>query len=636
MTTTSPARTPPPVVERRKSASATKPRSFLFVNKDAESEILSRSSGRVATSINSHVQRWQDKREGRIKSQPRPKAPKEESANSKAPAYRDCVAKFRPKPRKKAEKQAVKQESRVKQESPSFGSEHSESSSSAPTTSYSTTPESLGTSPESDGVLDVVNRDGCRPLESAIFSANFSGADCIDPFQSTMAHLPGVQPILQYYISFTKVSTFQSDAKVNGIKKEPLHYPAIIRILEGSMTQKVHMYALLAATAARMKSVSGIVFAYESSPLVLLGNAIHYIREHLGKFTGPLSEDDRQVILDIFYLCVCEWYEKVFDKARYHLAQLLHFWSTLKPSENLFDKYIHDMITYNDVFLAIETGEPPLFALTWEPGPLLPAKRVYDVEVEVISPSTSPGQSPLPAWTLSRSPLAASTPRSYSSNPTSIAYSPKPSTTSLVAIGFALLTTHNNPHLPTSLLEILSDLIPLIRITHSHRLQTLPPPSPTEIQWSSLKTQALLHKLLSLPPAHPAPTPSIILSLIILLSCTSTSPAWRAGKLNMPGLSSRLRSTLSPDRVPLVVDNIHYAPPTIDDSLLLWILVSGAFAAQTDPRSEAWFLGQAVPCAKRMGVVDDGGIRAELSRWLYMEHLEGVTLRRLCTAIRLS
>lgn len=630
MTTASPALTPLPVVERRKPAP--KPRSFLFINKDAESEVLSRSSGRVATSINSHVQRWQDKKGARNKCQG--KAQTLQQLRSKAPTYKDCVTKFRPKPRKKLEKNAPKQQL------PPFEREHSDSSSSGPTTAYNTTPESLQEPPGGDGVLEVISRDGSRPREDVIYSANFSGPDCIDPFQSAYAHYPGVQPILEYYISFTMVSTFQSDAEAKGVKKEPLHFPAIRRIVQGSLTQQMHMYALLAATAARMKRVSGITFPRESSPEFLLHNAIRYIREHFASCTGPLSADDRQVILDIFYLCVCEWYEKSYAVARTHLAFVRHFWNSLRPSDSLFDKYIHDMITYNDVFLAIETGAPPLFELTWEPEKL-PAERVHEVEDETDKPSISPSQSPLSTSTSTHSPLSVSTSSSHST---------KPSTTPSIAIGFITLTTSNSPRLPDSLIGILTDLIPLIQTAH-HQIQTLPTLPPAETRYASLKTQALLHKLLSLQPLTTSPASSITLTLIILLSCMSTSPAWRAGKLDMPYLSYRLRSTLSllphqSSPYPIVVDNIDYEATTlpalfpslagIDDSLLLWILVSGAFAAQTHAQSEQWFLVQAVQCAKRMGVYDLGTLRMELTRYLYLDHLEGVTLERLCTAMRLS
>jgi hypothetical protein len=119
----------------------------------------------------------------------------------------------------------------------------------------------------------------------------------------------------------------------------------------------------------------------------------------------------------------------------------------------------------------------------------------------------------------------------------------------------------------------------------------------------------------------------------------------------MPQLAHRLRSTLSlqpwqDHRYPIVVDNIHYEMTTspalspslagIDDSLLLWLLVSGAFAARTHIQDEQWFLVQAGQCAKRMGIYDAGTLRMELRRYLYLEHVEGGTLERLCAAMQLS
>jgi hypothetical protein len=615
-----------------KSKATPKPRSFLFINKDAESEILSRSSGRVATSINSHVQRWQDKRGGRSsKSQVKPHPT--QATGTKAPSYKDCVTKFRPKPRKRIEKNAPK-------ERLPFERERSESSSSGPATTYSTTPESLEGSSESDSILEVVNRDVSPPSKDAIYRANFSGTDCIDPFQSTYAHHPGVQPILQYYIRFSLVSTFQSDAKAKGFKKEPPHFPAIRRIVWGSLTQQMHMYALLAATAARMKRVDGITLSREISPEVLLHKAIRCIREHLALCTGPLSADDRQVILDNFYLCICQWYEKSYAVARTHLAFVRCFWNSLRPSESIFDKYIHDMITYNDVFLAIETASPPLFELTWEPGNL-PADCARDIEDEVAEIPLRFSQSPLSVPTSNYSPLSASPSGSFTMKPTSA---------SPIAAGFVNLTTSSNFRLPGDLLAILKDLIPLIQTAHHHR-HAPDPRRPEQAQWVSMKTQALLHKLLSLNPPSSTLSSTITLTLIILLSCMSTSAAWRAGKVDLPQLANRLRTTLSLQpwqdaHYPIVVDNIHYEATTlpalspsvrgIEDSLLLWILITGAFAAQRHPPGEQWFLAQAAQCARRMGVYDDVTLQTELMRYLYLEHLEAVTLERLCITLQLK
>lgn len=616
MANTQPILIPKPVGEEKPAPP--KPKSFLFINKDSDSELLSRSSGSVAASINSHVQRWQEKKGGMSK--PHSKAQVSQQS-SKAPEYLDCVSKFRPKPRKRPGRDVSKL--------PQPKREHSDSSSSGPRTAYSTTPESLVGSSPSDGVMEIPRRDAHRPRVDSIYQANFTGADCIDPFQSTYAHSPGVQPILQYYISFTLISTFHSDDKAKGVRKEPPHFPAIRSIVRGSLHQQMHMYALLAATAARMKRVSGIRLPRESSPEFLLHNAIRCIREYFASCTGPLSTDDRQVILDIFYLCVCEWYEKSYDVARTHLAFVRHFWNSLRPSESIFDKYIHDMITYNDVFLAIETASPPLFQLTWEPQPL-PAERIREIEDELGKLSINPSQSPASALTSSHSPLSAST------------SSPSPGPTTLIASGFLALTTAVNIELPVELMAILADLIPLIQTAHHHTHVLAPRPS-QESQWVSLKTQALLHRLLSLHASKYPAAECIRLSLMTLLCCLSTSAAWRSGKVDSAQQARRLRSALSlpswqDARYPTVVDNIYYPAPSPslqggDDTTLLWILVTGAFAAQSSLAEEQWFINQAAEVARQLGVFDAARLRSELLRYLFLDSLEGLTFDRLCKAM---
>ena len=617
----SPPKPTPASVEKQKKATP-KPRSFLFINKDPESEILSRSSGQVATSINSHVQRWQDKKSGRSRAQPKTSTSQQPS---ETPAYRDCVTKFRPKSRKRPGKD-------VPRRPPRLVRPPSDSSSSGPSTAYVTTPEETEEIPRGDRELEIVKREVPSPDRDAIYTANFTGADCIDPFQSTNAHCPGVQPILQYYISFALVATFQSGAKS---RREPPHMPVIKNIVRRSLSDKMHMYALLAATAARMKRVAGVCLLRESSPEFLLHNAIHCIREYLTSFTGPFSGDDRQIILDIFYLCVCEWYEKNYDVARTHLSFVRNFWKSLRPSDS-FDKYVHDMITYNDVFLAIETASPPLFALTWEPPPL-PTERIHEIEDEMSKTSGSPSQAPSSTLSSSRPPLPAST-----LSLTSI----EPSSDLPPAAGFTALIASNSTQLPVELVAILIDLVPLIQTSHHHTHTPIPSPS-KETQWVSLKTQALLHKLVSLQVQHPPFAEALRLSLIILLSCMSTSAAWRIGKVDMSTQASRLHSILATppwqdNRFPIVVDNIHYPEGTspglspslagADDTLLLWMLVTGAFAAQKALQEEKWFFVQAIPIARRLGIVDATRLKTKLLRYLYVDHLEGVTCERLCLA----
>ena len=608
--------------EAEKSGPALRPRRFLFINKDLDSDVLSRSSGQVAASINSHVQRWQDKKGGRSKAQSKPPTSQQ---SSKAPAYRDCITKFRRKSRKRPEKDASKEQWQ-------FERQRSNSNSSGPATANSATPESPKEMTHGVEILDLVKQNSSPLPRDAIYTANFSGADCIDPFQSTYAHYPGVQPILQYYISFKLISTFQSDTNFKAVQKEPSHSTATRTIVQGSLSRQMHMYALLAATSARMKRVSGIRFPRESSPEFLLHTAIRCIREHFSSSTGPLSGDDRQVILDIFYLCVCEWYEKSYDVARIHLAFVRHFWKSLRPSDSIFDQYIHDVITYNDVFLAIETDSSPLFELTWEPAPL-PAERVQEIEDQNKKASSiSPSKSPLSASTSSRSPLSAS-----NSSPSST----KSGSRYPVASGFTAITASTRAQLPIELIVVLVDLIPLIQTAHYHT-HTLIPQSSKETQWVSLKTQALLHKLLSLQARHQTLAEAIRLSFIILLSCMSTSAAWRIGKIDMALQAFRLRSTIAPR----VQQDARYSIPHhetlssalspslsgMDDTLLLWMLITGAFAAQNAHSEEQWFFAQAIQVLQRLRIADSQSLKTEILRYIYVEHLEGVTFERFCNA----
>jgi hypothetical protein len=97
------------------------------------------------------------------------------------------------------------------------------------------------------------------------------------------------------------------------------HEPAIDMLFRGALSNEMHMYALLSATASRMKFVSGVSFEGHCAPELFMQKALRSLRLYLESYTSPAIE--RQVFLDVFFLCTCEWYSQNYPMALMHLKR---------------------------------------------------------------------------------------------------------------------------------------------------------------------------------------------------------------------------------------------------------------------------------------------------------------------------
>ncbi|EXJ59301.1 uncharacterized protein A1O5_12182 [Cladophialophora psammophila CBS 110553] len=127
------------------------------------------------------------------------------------------------------------------------------------------------------------------------------------------------------------------------------------------------MYALLAATSSRMRRVSGVSFRPGNSPEIYLHKALQCLRMLLD---DQSAAEDRQIILDIYYLSVCGWYMESYGESMTHFNVLKHFWKTLTPRESTLDQYIYEMLNYNAIFLDCDAAYTPESVL---PGLLHPS-----------------------------------------------------------------------------------------------------------------------------------------------------------------------------------------------------------------------------------------------------------------------
>ncbi len=330
---------------------------FLFIVKTPASDTLSRSTTRsAAASINSHAQRWaqevaviQSSNESVVR------------RDTDTLAFEKCMMRCRvsrlledsSKPLKARRSGAGKKLNRIGERRTRRSTQQLlEKPGTTNQKDSSTSPE-----PEAVPLLFVEARIMDEPLQTLppltpspfIYSV-------LNPFDSApLSNDSDVQPVLQYYLSFALLSTPKGD---DGQKPPDgaviRHFSSINAIIQGCMHKNVHMYALLAATTSRMRRVSGVCFRADNGPETYLHKALQYLRILLDSNSHSAAED-RQIILDIYYLSVCGWYQENYGESKTHFDVLKHFWKTLAPGQSTLDQYIYDLLSYNTIFLEAES-----------------------------------------------------------------------------------------------------------------------------------------------------------------------------------------------------------------------------------------------------------------------------------------
>ncbi|KIX97292.1 uncharacterized protein Z520_06744 [Fonsecaea multimorphosa CBS 102226] len=563
---------------------------FLFIVKTPTSGALSRSTTRsAAASINSHAQRWA-----------------QEAASSKAIdgsstqrqtdtlLFEKCLTRCRVsrllddpnKPSKGRRSANAKQTShittkRVKK----LRRATSESRSVASDKDTSTSPEPESRRRQDSSEDEYLDNDAIQLLLGP--SPGPGQKPVVDPFDCTASTIDSdILPILQYFLSFALLSTPRGD---DGQRPPDAvfahHFSSIDAIIQGCMRKSVHMYALLAATASRMRRVSGISFRAGSGPELYLHKALQCLRLLLD---SQSAAEDRQIILDIYYLSVCGWYMENYGESKTHFNILKHFWKTLTPGQSTLDRYIYDMLSYNAIFLESD-------ATNVEGSMVTP---------ELLCPSTGSGKI---YQSLGWHPRRIYSPHHCSAFPA------------------ALEQTTYSPDLK----NVVQELPSLVWFfDHFHQNPDFIGP---ETDWVLSKSKFLVLRLLEIPSY--GGELCCRLALVLLLQhisqstltkfhCTdesiySSSASEKRPPIGPALITQRLKHQLQyemlqpskevasgVDSAPQSTSGTHVTWTGRSDRMLLWILITGLFGARnTDQKEEhRWFWTQAVALMRVLSI----------------------------------
>lgn len=328
--------------------------SFLFVVKTPDSGVLSRSSTRsAAASINSHAQRWAQENGTAKENQP--------LQNAAAPGvnsdlrFESCVTRCR------IDRLGMPEGKASKSKRPTVFSDAKSSPKSllvqrAKGITLSESPTAISSKkhkssnpPRSRLVLQPPSKPDQIPSTDPTFDLS-TAKPVLNRIRIPSVSLDSnAQSVLQYYLSFVLLSTADAAQSTTPQSSNLNTHSSIIKaIVQGCLQEKIHLYALLAATASRMKRVSGVHFTADHGPESYLSKAIQCLRTLL---TVETASSDRQIILDIYYLSVCEWYLGSYDAANTHFVFLKHLLRSLPRGFSEFDQYVSDMLCYDDSWL---------------------------------------------------------------------------------------------------------------------------------------------------------------------------------------------------------------------------------------------------------------------------------------------
>jgi Fungal specific transcription factor domain len=468
------------------------------------------------------------------------------------------------------------------------------------------------------GILNAepAKTDATPRNQLPLYSANFSDGDGVDPFASTPVRMnKEVHGFLQYYISYSILTAFKGEVvREEHLLQMPGPLPAAI--VQRSLKNETHMYALLTATAAHMNRIAP---AGQKVDNKYMAAAIRSLRMFLASLDTK-KRIDPQFVLDVLFLSNAERCRGNDEAALMHLRVLRQLTKLLDMSFSS-DRYVYQMVCDTDVFISVETATRPLFALSWDPGVISESRKAvigYELDQALSQPRVHIRQAFMGTAAASQS----------------VNFKQRMGIGFIDALAAGIFST--NLH------AIISDLVQTIDIAMYSSIC----PSATEADavWVHRKTTALAHRLSSLGDirksalddnnlagtleSHIASlTPSqeecCRLALIILLTYIPSTVANRSLTKN----AVRLQLAIS------ALAGLSWGS-RIADEMLLWVLVTGLVIVLDRPEEE-WFTSRVLRVTSELGIHDLTGLRDFMWRFLYRPHTSyEECLSRLAAALR--
>ena len=145
----------------------------------------------------------------------------------------------------------------------------------------------------------------------------------------------------------------------------PEHVLNVNDIVRNCLHNKMHMYALIATCAGRIRSVEKDIVEHIDCPEKYMVKAISLLRNFLKEY--PVI--DEQVIIDVYFLSTFEFYLKNYSGAQIYLRIIKSMVESLGGFHCL-GEYARRLCWNGDISVALEHPSQPILPQIWTPPPI--------------------------------------------------------------------------------------------------------------------------------------------------------------------------------------------------------------------------------------------------------------------------
>jgi hypothetical protein len=401
--------------------------------------------------------------------------------------------------------------------------------------------------------------------------------------------------ILDYFVvKFSPLVTrLDMTAFMGGTQSPSASDNPAVQVVRNSLSDELHMLALLTAASARMKYVERIHFGRPDLPEQLADAALRLLRRYVAQ--------GRPVTPELIHSMLCLWaiesYRRNWNAVSMHRNMIMYLVDTFLGGFGNLDVYIRRMLWVADRFQAAATQTPAAVQEMWETEDLSPQQ--YACALTAI--------------------------RKQGRRPT--------------GQGFAQLSQMFSPEFQ----KVLDEALHLCCIFQCHWIgvsETAPIPSR---DWALARAYSIVDELLNFREESRGGSPlsqseklnkeaiqdCVRLALVVWLAFFPASPPYSPASRNITSSSLRVAIDARPLRKRL--GGILASQPSCskDESILLfWISALGAVASELTENQE-WFAIQFQAFAKRLGVFSWQSFAPINESFLLLEHLQPANLCKL-------
>jgi len=573
---------------------------FLFINKDAKSTSLTRSTSDEQATINSYVQRG--KRHRRTgpghAARSKPIKPLLTQRTSETESLSSATTSSSGSTDTSSSGLASKAALVARQSVFSIDSSRPETPSDKAETKSQDTKDHAITSPASETPRERGLQGQVRYAARAYNwwyhehpSNGYSAASIttVDPFHNACITIDGqIFNILQYYLLVYHPSVWHTESR-GSCKGVYTFQPAASEVIKNALESEVDMYAMLACMAARMEVIDHCSTSHATS--MYMHKALIATQKHIRALKPNRVKSSEQILMIIFHLFAAEGYRDNTYGAKVHLKGAKTIVDNMGGLSKMQDLQMRELLVIGDGYLAAKMLEPCVFACEFDPGPLA-QNTTWQI------PNSAELQSMAPALRLLATKLL----------------------------------------LPSCLCQLIDETTECAWVLkHVHRKAEFDSKDGTvafsgqTMRWLQMRNMATRHRLLEVGLAAPR-MHALRTALLIWILTTMT----------LLGLK-QIVGTMAP-RLQAVVSQCQeeHGAWYLFDELEIWILMIGAMSAEVDSKEEAWFvynLKQHVDSSARhkgsaLLTINVSSLQVIHERFFYNEQTQRTRLERVCRLLR--